>query len=244
MLKIRELDLLPGLAELDALPEGKLLVNTVNAHSFVTAQKDPAFAAALLRSDVLLPDGVSIVWACKFLKMENAPREKIAGTDLFRHHMARLNERGGTCFFMGSSPKVLDLIRGKAAEEYPNIRVETYSPPYKPEFSEEDDAAILAAIHAADPDLLWIGMTAPKQEKWLVKNWERLDIHCHAGAIGAVFDFFAGTVNRAPAWWIDHGLEWLYRLLKEPGRMWRRYLVGNPKFLSLVLREKIHYLCK
>lgn len=239
MLTLRELNLFPDLAGLDGLPEGKLLINTVNAHSFVTAQKDAEFAAALRRSDVLLPDGISIVWACKFLKMKNAPSEKIAGTDLFRHHMARLNEKGGTCMFMGSSPKVLALIREKAAAEYPRIRVETYSPPFKPVFSEEDDAAIRAAIHAADPDLLWIGMTAPKQEKWLVRNWELLDIHCHAGTIGAVFDFFAGTINRAPAWWIDHGLEWLYRLLKEPGRMWRRNVISGPVFLWYALLEKL-----
>lgn len=239
MLKIRDLDLLPGLDALDRLPEGKLMMNTVNAHSFVTAQKDPEFAAALLRSDVLLPDGVSIVKACRFLKMKNAPHDKVAGTDLFHHQMARLNAGGGTCFFMGSSPKVLGLIREKAAAMYPNIRVETYSPPYKPVFSEEDDAAIRAAIHAADPDLLWIGMTAPKQEKWLVKNWELLDIHCHVGTIGAVFDFFAGTINRAPKWWIDHGIEWLYRLIKEPGRMWRRNVISGPKFLWYALLERL-----
>ena len=240
MLRIQELQLQPDCASLDRLPEGKLLINTINAHSFVTAQQDAAFADALRRSDVLLPDGVSIVWACKFLKMKNAPREKIAGTDLFRHHMARLEEKGGgTCMFMGSSPKVLGLIREKAAVQYPHIRVETYSPPFKPEFTEEDDEAIRAAIHAADPDLLWIGMTAPKQEKWLVRNWERLDIHCHAGTIGAVFDFFAGTFTRAPQWWIDHSLEWLYRLLKEPGRMWRRNVISGPKFIGYSLLERL-----
>lgn len=240
MLKIRELELLPDNAALDTLPEGKLLINTVNAHSFVTAQQDAAFADALRRSDVLLPDGISIIWACKFLKMKNSPREKIAGTDLFRHHMARLEAKGGgTCMFMGSSEEVLARIRARAAEEYPHIRVVTYSPPYKSEFTEADDAAILAAIHAADPDLLWIGMTAPKQEKWLVRNWERLDIHCHAGAIGAVFDFFAGTVNRAPQWWLDHNVEWLYRLIKEPGRMWRRNVISGPKFLWLSFLERL-----
>ena len=116
--------------------------------------------------------------------------------------------------------------------------METYSPPYKPEFSEDDNAAILAAINAADPDLLWIGMTAPKQEKWAKAHWDRLDIHCHCGTIGAVFDFFAGTVERAPKWWLDHNLEWLYRLLKEPRRMWKRNFVSTPKFLALALKEK------
>jgi N-acetylglucosaminyldiphosphoundecaprenol N-acetyl-beta-D-mannosaminyltransferase len=98
---------------------------------------------------------------------------------------------------------------------------------------------MVEAVNAAAPDLLWVGMTAPKQEKWLHEHWAELDIRCHAGAIGAVFDFFAGTVERAPEKWIDLGLEWLYRLIKEPRRTWRRYLVNNPKFLWLVLKEKL-----
>ena len=86
-------------------------------------------------------------------------------------------------------------------------------------------------------DLLWIGMTAPKQEKWTYSHWKELDIHCHVGTIGAVFDFFAGTVERAPLWWQEHGLEWLYRLLKEPKRMWRRYIIGNALFLWNMTKE-------
>ena len=140
--------------------------------------------------------------------------------------------------FMGSSPKVLSLIQDKAKVVYPSIEVVTYSPPYKPEFSEEDNRAIIKAINDADPDLLWIGMTAPKQEKWTYSHWDELNIHCHVGTIGAVFDFFAGTYQRAPRWWQEHGLEWLYRLIKEPCRMWRRYVIGNPLFLLNVGKEK------
>lgn len=140
--------------------------------------------------------------------------------------------------FMGSNEKVLRLIREKAAGEYPRIEVVTYSPPYKPVFSAEDNAAIIQAVNEADPDLLWIGMTAPKQEKWTYSNWEKLDIHCHAGTIGAVFDFYAGTAKRAPLWWQRHSLEWLYRLLSEPKRMWRRYVIGNPLFLWNIAKEK------
>ena len=113
----------------------------------------------------------------------------------------------------------------------------TYSPPYKPEFSDEDNKAIIDAINNANPDLLWIGMTAPKQEKWTYSHWKELNIHCHVGTIGAVFDFFAGTVERAPIWWQEHGLEWLYRLLKEPKRMWRRYIIGNTLFLWNMTKE-------
>lgn len=240
MLRLKTLDILENRAALNTLLEGKLLINTINAHSYNTALKDPLFAEALQKGDVLVPDGASIVMACRWLKAKSQPTERIAGWDLFELEMERLNRKGGKCFFMGSSEKVLGLIREKAARVYPNITVETYSPPYKPEFSEEDNRAIIDAINAAKPDLLWIGMTAPKQEKWTYTHWNELDIDCHCGNIGAVFDFFAGTVERAPKWWQEHSLEWLYRLMKEPKRMWRRYIIGNALFLLNVAKEKFN----
>ena len=293
MFRLKNLNILGSKAELAALPEGKLLINTINAHSYNTARKDELFAEALTNGDVLIPDGVSIVKACRWIKAKSLPKERIAGWDLFEFEMNKLEECGMknvecgvnseecgmnnssldnsssasadnscsskrlyepsaklkiqnskfrerplTVMFMGSSQKVLDLIVKRAAEVYPRLKVVTYSPPYKPEFSDEDNKAIIDAINAADPDLLWIGMTAPKQEKWTYSHWEELDIHCHVGTIGAVFDFFAGTVERAPIWWQRHGLEWLYRLLKEPKRMWRRYIIGNTLFLWNMLKEK------
>lgn len=237
MLRLKSLDILESRAALALLPEGKLLINTINAHSYNTALKDPLFAEALMKGDVLIPDGASIVMACRKLKAKSQPLERIAGWDLFSFEMEKLNKRGGKCFFMGSSEKVLDLIRQRVAVDYPNIQVETYSPPYKPEFSKEDNESIIEAINQADPDLLWIGMTAPKQEKWTYTHWKELNVHCHVGTIGAVFDFYAGTVKRAPLWWQEHGLEWLYRLIKEPRRMWRRYVLGNVLFLYNIQRE-------
>lgn len=237
MLKLKDIKIVESKKELEALPEGKLLINTINAHSYNTALKDAFFAEALMKGDALIPDGASIVMACRKLKAKSQPTERIAGWDLFAMEMERLNQKGGTCFFMGSSEKVLKLIREKAKTVYPNIRIETYSPPYKPEFSEEENRAIIEAINRANPDLLWIGMTAPKQEKWAYRHWDELDIHCHCGTIGAVFDFFAGTMERAPLWWQEHSLEWLYRLLKEPKRMWRRYIIGNTLFIWNVFRE-------
>ena len=238
MFCLKSLDILGCKAELASLPEGKLLINTVNAHSYNTARKDSLFAEALMNGDVLIPDGVSIVKACKWIKAKSQPKERIAGWDLFSFEMEKLEKKGGTVMFMGSSQKVLDLIVKRAAEVYPHLKVVTYSPPYKPEFSDKDNKAIIDAINAANPDLLWIGMTAPKQEKWTYSHWKELDIHCHVGTIGAVFDFFAGTVERAPMWWQRHGLEWLYRLLKEPKRMWRRYIIGNALFLwNITLKE-------
>lgn len=230
-LRLKDIQIITSRKELESLPEGKLLINTINAHSYNTALKDPLFAEALMKGDALIPDGASIVMACRWLKAKCQPQERIAGWDLFTFEMERLNRRGGTCFFMGSSEKVLGLIREKAAKVYPNIRIETYSPPYKPAFSEEENRAIVHAINQAQPDLLWIGMTAPKQEKWAYSHWKELDIRCHCGTIGAVFDFFAGTMERAPLWWQEHSLEWLYRLMKEPRRMWRRYVIGNMLFL-------------
>ena len=276
MFRLKNLNILGSKAELAALPEGKLLINTINAHSYNTARKDELFAEALTNGDVLIPDGVSIVKACRWIKAKSLPKERIAGWDLFEFEMNKLEECGMknvecgvnnssldnsqsasadhsklkiqnskfrerplTVMFMGSSQKVIDLIVKRAAEVYTHLKIVTYSPPYKPEFSEEDNKAIVEAINAADPDLLWIGMTAPKQEKWTYSHWEELDIHCHVGTIGAVFDFFAGTVERAPMWWQRHGLEWLYRLLKEPKRMWRRYIIGNALFLWNMLKEKV-----
>ena len=290
MFRLKDLDILGSKAELAALPEGKLLINTINAHSYNTARKDELFAEALTNGDVLIPDGVSIVKACRWIKAKSLPKERIAGWDLFEFEMnkleecgmnnssldnsqsasadnscsgkrlyepsaklkiqnscsgkrlyepsAKFRERPLTVMFMGSSQKVLDLIVKRAAEVYPHLKIVTYSPPYKPELSEEDNKAIVEAINAADPDLLWIGMTAPKQEKWTYSHWNELNIHCHVGTIGAVFDFFAGTVERAPIWWQCHGLEWLYRLLKEPKRMWRRYIIGNTLFLWNMLKEE------
>lgn len=237
MFKLKTLTILGSKVELASLPEGKLLINTINAHSFNTAKKDKLFAEALTNGDALIPDGVSIVKACKWIKAKSQPKERIAGWDLFQFEMSKLEKKGGTVMFMGSSQKVLGLIVKRAAKVYPHLKVVTYSPPYKPEFSDEDNTAIIEAINNANPDLLWIGMTAPKQEKWTYSHWKDLNIHCHVGTIGAVFDFFAGTVERAPIWWQEHGLEWLYRLLKEPKRMWRRYIIGNTLFLWNITKE-------
>ena len=236
MLKLKTISLLGHRSELDALPEGKLLINTINAHSYNTALKDPAFAEALLREDALIPDGASIVLAFKLLRHEKI--ERTAGWDLFLYEMNKLNRKGGTCFFLGSSEDTLRKIKVKAVRLYPNIRIETYSPPYKPEFTQEDNQAMIAAVNRAQPDLLWVGMTAPKQEKWTYTHLKELEVNGPIGTIGAVFDFFAENVQRAPVWWQEHGLEWLYRLIKEPKRMWRRYIIGNCLFLWNITKEK------
>ena len=237
MLRLKTISLLGHRSELDALPEGKVLINTINAHSYNTARKDAAFAEALLKGDALIPDGASIVLAFKFLRHKNI--ERIAGWDLFLHEMDKLNRKGGVCFFLGSSEETLRKIKAKAHRVYPDIRIETYSPPYKAEFSEEDNRRMIEAVNRAKPDLLWVGMTAPKQEKWAYAHLKELDVNGPIGTIGAVFDFFAGNIRRAPLWWQKHGMEWLYRLIKEPKRMWKRYIIGNTLFLGYLVKEKI-----
>lgn len=248
MFRLSEFNILENKDVLKSIPQGKVLINTINAHSYNVAQKDELFAEALKNGDYLIPDGASIIKACKLLKGKSQPKERIAGWDLFVFEMEKLEEKSkkeevrSKVMFMGSSEKVLSLIRDKAAVDYPNLEVVTYSPPFKPEFSDEDNAAIIKAINEVNPELLWIGMTAPKQEKWTYQHWDELNIHCHAGTIGAVFDFYAGTTKRAPKWWQEHSLEWLYRLLKEPKRMWRRYVIGNPLFLWNIYKEKLNIL--
>lgn len=246
MIRLKELKLVGSKDELASIPEGKVLINTINAHSYNVARKDELFAKALTKGDYLIPDGMSIVKACKWIHAKSQPKERTAGADLFEFEMSKLNclspsPSPKVVMFMGSSEKTLAKIVEKAAIVYPNLKVVTYSPPYKPEFSDEDSKAIVNAINSANPDLLWIGMTAPKQEKWTYSHWKDLNIHCHVGTIGAVFDFFAGNTKRAPLWWQQHGLEWLYRLIKEPRRMWRRYIIGNTVFLWHMLGEKLSH---
>lgn len=239
-LRLKTLRIVCSPDELTRIPNGKTLINTIYAYSYVVAQKDAFFAEALTRCDYLMPDGAGIVKACRWLKAKSQPKERIAGWDLFMFEMQALNRKTtkSKVVFLGSSEKVLSLIRERAAIDFPNLEVMTYSPPYKAEFSDEDNQAMIKAINDANPDLLWIGMTAPKQEKWTYKHWGELSIHCHCGCIGAVFDFYAGTVKRAPLWWQEHSLEWLYRLLMEPRRMWRRYIIGNAKFLYYIYKER------
>lgn len=238
MIRLKTMMLVGSKDELAKIPDGKVLINTINAHSYNVARKDELFAEALTKGDYLIPDGMSVVKACKWLHAKSQPKERIAGADLFEFEMNKLNKKGGTVMFMGSSEKTLAKIVQQAAKVYPSLKVVTYSPPYKPEFNDEENKAIVNAINTANPDLLWIGMTAPKQEKWTYSHWKELHIHCHVGTIGAVFDFFAGNTKRAPQWWQEHGLEWLYRLTKEPRRMWRRYIIGNTVFLWHMLGEK------
>lgn len=252
-LNLKDISIVEEIKDLQSIPKGKCVINCINAHSYNIAQKDTIFSNALRLSDYLIPDGVSIIIACKLLKTKSRPKKRIIGWDLFTFEMNKLhsevesgefqkchgNGKPPVVMFLGSSEKVLGLIQERIKNDYPQFQVCTFSPPYKRIFSEEDNRSMIEAINNAQPDLLWIGMTAPKQEKWVYEHWKELNINCHVGCIGAVFDFYAGTIKRAPIWWQNHSLEWLYRLIQEPNRMWKRYLLGNPLFLYNVFKEWI-----
>lgn len=220
----------------DLSDEEKLAVNTTNQYSHCMAEKDDQFRKSLMKSDVLLPDGIGIVFASWFLYGKRI--RKIAGADLHQFLLKKLERDGGSCFYMGSSQETLKKIERRIRKEYPQIRVGSYSPPFKPEFSEADNAQIRKAVNTFRPDVLFVGMTAPKQEKWSHDQKTLLDAKMIC-SIGAVFDFYAGTVTRPGDFWVNSGMEWLRRLIKEPGRMWKRYIVYGALFGFYLLREKL-----
>ncbi len=214
----------------------KQIINTINPHSYITAKSDKLFMEALKDSDILIPDGSGIVIAAKLLNKKII--NKVAGADLHYFLLNKMNEENGKIFYMGSNQDTLDKIEKKIKKEYPNITVQSYSPPFKPEFTEEDNSIIINLINKFNPDVLFIGMTAPKQEKWLHEHKNRLNFHI-ASAIGAAFDFYAGKIRRSPQIFINLHLEWLPRLLNEPKRLWRRNFISTPLFVLEMIKYKI-----
>ncbi|MBR8537377.1 WecB/TagA/CpsF family glycosyltransferase [Carboxylicivirga sediminis] len=213
----------------------KIVVNTINAYSYVMAKSDSSFRYALTNSDILLPDGFPIQLASHFLRGTRI--EKIAGEDIFKHLMFNANIEKQKVFFLGASESTLTKIINRAQEEYSDVCIEAYSPPFKRTFTEEDNRIMIEKVNSFYPDILFVGMTAPKQEKWVESNKSQINasIIC---SIGAVFDFYAGTVQRPSQFWIRLRLEWFIRLLKEPRRLWKRYLVYSPKFFIDVFKAK------
>jgi N-acetylglucosaminyldiphosphoundecaprenol N-acetyl-beta-D-mannosaminyltransferase len=222
--------------QLSELSSDKILISCLNAHSFNILQKDKQYQLALDKSQVILPDGIAIVFGMRFLTGKKI--KKISGHELFYYEMEKLNKMHGKCFFLGSTKSTNSLIKMRILRDYPNVIVDSFSPPFKIEFTVEDNKIMIRKICAFHPDVLFIGMTAPKQEKWGATHFNELNVK-HICCIGAVFDFYAETCKRAPDWIINLGLEWLHRLGKEPKRLWRRYLLGNPKFIALILVEKL-----
>lgn len=216
------------------LKKNKVVINTINAHSYIVAKKDQEFKKALINSDILLPDGEGIVLMVR--KLQSKKIKKIAGADLHQFLLEHANKEKLKCFYLGSSKEVLKMIEDRINIEYPKINIKSYSPPFKEVFSKDENNEIINKINAFSPDVLFVGMTAPKQEKWLQKNKENIQFK-YAGAIGAVFDFYAQTKTRAPKWLVKLKLEWFYRALTS-WRLTKRYLYSNPLFLIELYKLK------
>ncbi|NVJ93038.1 MAG: WecB/TagA/CpsF family glycosyltransferase [Methylocystaceae bacterium] len=208
-----------------------------NPHSLIVADSDDDFKEAIQNADLVTPDGAGILLASWILG--GAIGERVTGYDVFEGVMSQLNQKSGfTCFFLGSTEETLKKIVRRAEVDFPNVKVcGTYSPPYKTIFSREDNDAIVAEINRAKPDILWVGLTAPKQEKWINEHLDKIDVK-FAGAIGAVFDFYVGNIKRSHSFFQNIGLEWLPRLLQEPRRLWKRSFVSSYLFLVKVLKQK------
>lgn len=208
-----------------------------NPHSLVIAQTDSSFRKALTSAEQVVADGVGITIMARLARVACGPR--ITGHDYFHALLVALQERGhGRVFFFGSSQQVLDRIAERFQADFPSLTLcGIHSPPFGA-WSEAENTQMIRLINDAQPDVLWVGMTAPKQETWVQTNRKHLRVPV-IGSIGAVFDFYAGTHPRSPGWICRLGLEWVYRFVREPRRMWRRNFVSAPKFIGLILWRHI-----
>lgn len=221
-----------------SINDKQIIINTINAHSYIVAKTDEKFKTALLDSDILLPDGEGIVWMSK--KLNGQKIKKVAGADIHLKLLELANRQGLKCFYLGASEHTLQLIKNKLSKDFNKIKFCFYSPPFKDTFSETDNESMTQKINTFVPDILFVGMTAPKQEKWVLDNKEHINAKVIC-SIGAVFDFIAETKKRAPKWIIDLRLEWFHRSLTE-WRLTKRYMYSTPLFI--VELYKLKYFTK
>ena len=214
----------------------KTIINTINPHSYCISLNDKIFKKALISSDILLPDGIGFVYAAKVLNKKKI--KKISGFDLHQYLIEDANRKGEKVFYLGSSISILNIIEEKIKINFPNINISTHSPPFSSSFSSSDNIKIIKKINSFNPDYLFIGMTAPKQEKWVFENKNKLNARV-ISSIGAVFDFYSENIKRSNQFWIDYGLEWFPRFLKEPRRLFERNIISTPKFILQVLYLKM-----
>lgn len=212
------------------------MINTINPHSYCVAKKDYLFHESLLDSNIILPDGSGISLAIKILYGKTV--HKYSGPQMHLNLLDIANKENKKVFYLGSSSSTLNLIKERLKVEYPNIKVGFYSPPYKETFTDQENCQMIDAVNKFEPDFLFVGMTAPKQEKWTFQHKKQLNAKVIC-SIGAAFDFFAGTVQLPPQWMIDIHLQWLHRLCKEPKRMWRRNFISTPEFLWDIVLYKL-----
>lgn len=206
-----------------------------NPHSVMMCRRDPEMAAATAGSGLVLPDGVGIPLAARILGYEHHGR--VTGPTLMLELCDKGRDRGLRHFFYGGAEGVPERLRDELVTTLPGLDVVgTYSPPFR-ELTAEEDRGEVERINATGADIVWIGLGAPKQEKWMAAHAARVEA-CAMIGVGAAFDFHSGNVPWAPEWVRKGGVEWAYRLLHEPGRLWRRNL-DSPRFLAAVIWSRL-----
>ncbi len=212
-------------------------VVTPNADHIVQWQEDAEFRDCYADAALVLPDGMPLVWAGKFLGQPF--KERVAGSDLFFEACALAAQKNYRVFLLGGKKGAAEEAALRLKTRFPGLTIAgTYCPPMGFEKDARENAKVLEAVRAARPDILLVGLGAPKQEKWIRRHYRQLEVPVSL-AVGAGIDFAAGAVKRAPAWMQKTGLEWLWRLCLEPARLWKRYLVRDMQFFWLALRQKI-----
>lgn len=210
---------------------------TPNIDHIVKLQDDREFKKAYNEASIVVADGMPVVWASAFF---GTPlMERIAGSDLFFELCAHSAKREYRLFFLGGRPGSVEMAAEALRKKYPSIKIEgTYSPPLGFENDKDENKKIVDMIKTAEPDILFVGLGAPKQEKWIYRYKDEYRVPVSVG-VGGTFEFFSGMVKRAPKWMRRAGLEWFWRLMVEPRRLWKRYLVDDMKFFWLALKEKL-----
>lgn len=207
-------------------------VCVTGVHGVMEAQRDPALLAIHNSSGLTTPDGMPMVWAGHWAGAKSMGR--VYGPDLMLSVLERAAQMGWKSYLYGGKQGVPELVAARLTERIPNLRiVGTYSPPFRP-LTPEEDREVVSRINASGAELVWVGLSTPKQERWMAAHVGLLQAPVLAG-VGAAFDFHAGLVPQAPPWMQLRGLEWVYRLAKEPRRLWKRYLRNNPAFAIRVL---------
>jgi len=211
---------------IEAREKGYVCVTGV--HGVTEAQERPGFREILNKSFLVTPDGMPMVWMGRLAGNDDIRR--VYGPDLMLKICQEGVDKGHRHFFYGGNDGVAEQLRDSLVERFPGLQiVGTYTPPFRP-LNEEEDAELSAMVKETKPDIIWVGLSTPKQETFMSEYIERLDTTLMFG-VGAAFDFHAGLVPQAPSWMQACGLEWFFRLLKEPKRLWKRYLRNNPLFL-------------
>lgn len=209
----------------------------VNAHSAEMAHRDPSFMAALEGALIRVPDGASVTLVSKLCG--GGIRERVTGPDIFFGLSQELGREGGrSVYYLGGHDDLLRSLVRRHEELYPNLRIAgVHAPPFQQEFTRPQVAEMCARINAARPDVVWVGLGAPKQEKWARQAVEMLDVPL-VGPIGAVFGFLGGAERMPPEWVLAAGFGWLYRLGQNPRRMWKRNM-DTPLFLWRAVRDRL-----